>query len=387
MTSSSSQAENSSADLFIIIPVLFLAGLGLIMVYSSSAVYAERLVGNPSHFMVHQGVHFLLGLVALCVVYRLPSEFMRKKVGWFFLIAVFLCLMVLIPGVGVVRGGARRWLDFGIAAFQPSEVAKLALVILLAAMMARRDKQAPAARVSLVLPLLVAQVVVVLLLMEPDLGTALVVELIVGVMIFVGGVRLRALAVMALMASPVFYHLVVGTPWRLRRLLGYIDPWAYRETVGYQVTEAMISMGSGGPFGLGVGEGKHGLFFLPEAHTDFVFAIVGQELGFLGVFLVILAFSVLVGRALYLALSVDSNFQRYLAVGIAAAIGLPALFNTAVVMGLLPTKGLPLPFVSYGGSHIVASFVLVGLLLRISADLGSAHRRDTPGYAGVGVAL
>lgn len=369
-----------SIDLLIVVPVLVLAGLGLVMVYSSSAVYADRLHHDPTYFVVRQGARVLCGLLALWVAVHVSPAVWRQRSGWLFVAAVCLCTAVLIPGIGVTRGGARRWLDFGVAMFQPSELAKIAVIVLLASVLARRESQPAARRISLLVPMLLAQVLVGLLLLEPDLGTALVVELVTAVMIFVAGVRLRALALLALMASPVFYHLVVGTPWRLRRLLAYIDPWAYRQTVGYQVTEAMISMGSGGATGLGIGEGRHGLFFLPEAHTDFILAIVGQELGLAGVVLVLSAYVVLVGRALYLGVVSETAFARYLAVGIGAVIGVPALFNISVVMGLLPTKGLPLPFMSYGGSHVLAGLFLVGVLLRLSRDARRQRAADTSGW-------
>jgi cell division protein FtsW len=167
---------------------------------------------------------------------------------------------------------------------------------------------------------------------------------------------------------PVLYHLIVGTPFRLRRVLGYIDPWAYRSTVGYQVTEALISIGSGGLFGVGLGDGKQKLFFLPEAHTDFIFAILAEEMGLLGVVLLLGAFAILLWRGMRLAMRAGDAFDRYLALGVTGLVGIPAVFNVCVATGLLPTKGLPLPFVSYGGSNLVVTMAAMGLLLRIDRD-------------------
>ncbi|MCK5690080.1 FtsW/RodA/SpoVE family cell cycle protein, partial [Myxococcota bacterium] len=200
---------------------------------------------------------------------------------------------------------------------------------------------------------------------EPDLGSALVIELIVGAMVFVAGLRLWVLAGMVLAGTPFLYHLIVGTPFRLQRILGYIDPWAYRSTVGYQVTEALISIGSGGVTGVGLGEGKHKLFFLPEAHTDFIFAILAEELGLIGVTVLLGAFALLIFRMAKVAISATDSFQGFLAVGLLALVGVPAVFNTFVATGLLPTKGLPLPLVSYGGSNLLVTLIGIGLVMGI----------------------
>jgi cell division protein FtsW len=216
---------------------------------------------------------------------------------------------------------------------------------------------------------------VLLILVEPDLGTALVIELIVAVMVFAAGLRLRTLIMLGLAGLPVLYHLVVGTPFRLQRLLSYVDPWAYRSTVGYQITESLISIGSGGITGVGLGGGKQKLFFLPEAHTDFIFAILGEELGLIGVLLVLAAFVVFVWRGLRIAVHAKTAFDSYLALGLTALVGVPALFNAGVATGLLPTKGLSLPFVSYGGSNLVVTFMAVGMLLRLDCGEGSGKHR------------
>jgi cell division protein FtsW len=253
--------------------------------------------------------------------------------------------------------------------FQPSEATKLAVVVLLAALLARRKAASrDGTPRGLLGPVLLTQVPVALILCEPDLGTALVIEGLMVLMVFAAGLRPRTLVVLALAAMPVLYHLIVGTPFRLRRVLGYIDPWAYRSTVGYQVTEALISIGSGGLLGVGLGDGKQKLFFLPEAHTDFIFAILAEELGLLGVCLLLTAFAVLIWRGLRLAMHAADTFDAYLALGLTSLIAIPAVFNACVATGLLPTKGLPLPFVSYGGSNLVVTLVAVGMLWRIDRD-------------------
>lgn len=371
--------QPSSVDFWLCVSVGVLLSLGLVLVYSSSAVHAAQRYGDAEHFIKQQLVRALIGIGILVALRVTPRQWLADNAGWILIGGLLLCSAVLVPGLGLVRGGARRWLSLGGVGFQPSELVKLAVVIGLAAILARREARSPAKRGSLLVPVLIAQLPVVLILAEPDLGTALVIELIVATMVFVAGVRVRTLALLMLAALPIFYHLVVSTPFRLRRLLAFIDPWAYRHTVGYQLSEALISTGSGGITGLGIGEGKHGLFFLPEAHTDFIFAILGQELGLVGVLSLLSLFALLLWRVTRIALRASSRFDRYLAIGLAATIGIPAVFNTCVVTGLLPTKGLPLPLVSYGGSNLIATLAAIGLILRIDRDTRLGEETgDTP---------
>ena len=358
-------------DWILLLAVWLLLSFGLIFVYSSSAVHSINRFNTPTHYLYSHASKCLMGLLLLWVCSRVPIDVWRRHALLIFCLSVLLLLAVLVPGIGLVKGGARRWLSLGFMTLQPSELAKLAAVIAVASVLTRRELAPPMQRKSLLIPAFLAQIPVVLILAEPDLGTALVIELIVGIMIFTAGVRLRVLAMLLLAVLPVFYHLLLSTPFRLRRLLAYVDPWAYRQTVGYQLSEALISVGSGGFFGLGLGEGKHGLFFLPEAHTDFIFAIVAQELGFFGVIVLLAAFIVVVWRGLSIVLRAESTFERYLGIGLLALVAVPAIFNLAVVTGLLPTKGLPLPFISYGGSNLVVTLAAVGLLLRIQQDTQS----------------
>lgn len=358
---------------------IVLAGLGLVLVYSASSVYAARTYGDAEHFLALQASWTLAGLLALIFTAKQSGERLARLAPWFFLATTVLCAAVLVPGLGKLVNGAQRRLVLGPVGFQPSEVTKIAVVVVLALVLARRERRQREARPSLLVPVLLVQVPVLLILAEPDLGTAIVVELLVAAMVFVAGVRLRTLLFLGLASLPVIYHLVVGTPFRLQRLLSYIDPWAYRSTVGYQITESLISIGSGGMTGVGLGGGKHKLFFLPEAHTDFIFAILAEELGLVGVLVVLGAFALFIWRGLGLARRARTAFDAYLALGLTALVGIPALFNAAVATGLLPTKGLSLPFVSYGGSNLVVTFAAVGMLLRIAAEQRGAGRQHGHG--------
>ena len=358
--------------------VLTLLTLGLVMVYSSSSAYAGKLFGDPEYFIRRQLVWCGLGLGAIALILRVPTHVFSRRAGWFALIAVVLCALVLIPGIGVKVGGARRWLDFGLARFQPSEFAKVALVILFAVVCSRRAQRGDTDTSSLVVPFLFAQIPIILIYLEPDLGTAVVIESVLLVMLLVAGLKIRVLGLVVLCIAPIGYHLIMGTEYRLRRVLGFIDPWAHRSNEGYQLTEALISIGSGGVTGLGLGQGKKQLFFLPEAHTDFIFAILAEELGFIGVVFFVTAFSILVFRCVRIAMRAPDLFRVFLATGITAMLAIPMLFNLAVATGLVPTKGLPLPFMSAGGSNMLMVLVCIGVLLRIqlesdgSRDFGEA---------------
>ncbi len=363
-----SPARAPGLDGILVVTVAALVAMGLVAVYSSSSVYAASRYGDAEHFLKLQAVWCGVGLLAMALTCRVSSATLKRRAGWLFLAAVVLLVLVLVPAVGHRVGGARRWLSLFGATLQPSELAKLSVVVILAAILARRDEQAAGGRPSLFWPVLIVQLPVALILAEPDLGTALVLEIIVAAMVFAAGLRLRTLVIGSFAALPVFYHLVVGTPFRLQRLLSFIDPWAYRSTIGYQVTEALISIGAGGVTGVGLGESKHKLFFLPEAHTDFIFAILAEELGLVGASLLLVCFALLLWRGVRAATRAASSFDAYLGVGLVALIGVPAAFNVCVATGLLPTKGLPLPFLSYGGSDLLANLTAVGLLLRIERD-------------------
>jgi cell division protein FtsW len=375
----------AGSDLLLVGVTTILGGLGLVLVYSASAVFAAKVYhGDAQHFLVQQAGWALAGLAAMAVAMRVSSATLMRWAPWLLLGCMALCVAVLVPGLGKFVNGAHRRLAVGAVGFQPAELCKLAVILALARVLARREKKDESARGSLLGPVILVQVPVLLVLVEPDLGTALVIEGILAVMVFAAGVRLRTLALLALCAMPVLYGQVMGTEFRLKRMLSYLDPWAYRSTIGYQITESLISIGSGGVFGVGLGGGKQKLFFLPEAHTDFIFSILGEELGLLGIVLVLGCFVLLVWRGLRIAERARSPFDAYLALGVTALIGVPALFNAGVATGLLPTKGLSLPFVSYGGSNLVVSFVAIGILLRLGREQGGAQRRAGAEAGGTG---
>ena len=337
---------------------------GIVMVYSASAVYATQKFGSATYFFRRDVLWSALGLAAMGVAMRTDFGVYRRWSYALIIGSVGMLGAVLVVGARI--NGARRWFHVGGVSFQPAELAKLALVIYLAYSLAKKAEKVKSFTVGFVPHMIVCGLMMGLLLKQPDLGTAVILGATTLILLFVAGAKLSYIIIAFLAAAPVMYQAIVGTPWRLRRMLAFLDPWQYRYDVGYQITESLISIGSGGVHGLGLGDGKQKLFFLPEAHTDYVMAIVGEELGLFGVCAVTALFVILVWRGARAALRARDAFGCYLGFGITAMFGLQALVNLGVVLGALPTKGLPLPFVSFGGSTLVVDLFAMGILLNIS---------------------
>jgi cell division protein FtsW len=376
----SSAADNlapvaAAWDLTLFGVALLLSAFGLVMVYSASAVYALGRFGTDTHFALRQLLYLGAGLVAMAFAMRLDYRTLARWSRPLLIAAVVLLIVVLVPGVGVRVGGAQRWFRLGPLSLQPSELAKLALMIYLATILADENRRLKALGTGFVAPLLVVGLVTGLTLLQPDLGTAVLLGLSALLLMFVAGARLVYLAGAGLIAAPLAWFAIAGTPWRLQRLLAFFDPEGHKEGAGYQVYEALLTLGSGGLRGVGLGEGQQKLFYLPEAHTDFILPVIGQELGFLGVSAVIVLFGLLLWRGGRAALGAPDRFGRYLALGFTGVLGFQACMNMAVVVGVMPTKGITLPFVSYGGTSLVTSLFMVGVLLSISAGRRPAPRR------------
>ncbi len=351
-------------DAPLLFAVLTLVGLGVVMVAASSPVLAAASNGDALYFVKRQIAFAVAGSFALVAGAAVAPAALERRALPLLGVALLLLVLVLVPGIGHVAGGSRRWFQLGPVGLQAGEVAKLAVVVTLAASLSRRAPST-AAKVS---RLVVPAVAMALLLGEPDFGTAVLVASVTFVMLFVGGARVGALAGIVALAVPAGVVVVSTSAYRMRRVLAFLDPWAHRYDIGYQITESLMTVGSGGLFGLGLGESKQKLFFLPAAHTDFIFAVIGEELGFLGVLLVLVCLAVIGWRAMKAALKAQSAFSSLLIVGLASTIIIQASFNIAVALGLVPTKGITLPFVSYGGSSLIMSMLCAGLLLRACAD-------------------
>jgi cell division protein FtsW len=361
---------------------VILALIGLVMVFSASAVVAGNRFQDPGFFLKRQLIWLTCGLVLLHLISRIDYIWWKRLAIPLLGLMIILLVLVLMPSFGVVANGARRWLRLGPISIQPAELAKLIAVIYLAAFLAKKEDRITNFLGGLVPPLLVIGVLGGFVLLERDLGTVVVMGSVAISLLFLGGARIAHLVSLALCAVPVILVLVLGSAYRRERLMTFLAPWKDASDAGFQITQSFLAFGSGGPFGVGLGEGKQKLFFLPEAHTDFVLALVGEELGLVGTGAIIVLFAMFVVRGFQVAARARMPFGRYLGMGITLLIGVQALINACVVTGLVPTKGLTLPFVSYGGSSLVTCMVGVGILLNISRDRQTG--REESGRSGRG---
>jgi cell division protein FtsW len=353
-------------DLLLVAVVLALTGFGLVMVFSAGAVFAAKTYGDWTYFLKREAIYAGGGLLAFLVGMRIDYSIYRKVTYPLLLVSVLLLAAVLKLGPSI--NGAVRWFRLGPLSFQPSELAKFALALYLAVLLARKAEKVRDFSMGFLPPLLMTGVFLGLLLKQPDLGTAVIIGVTALGMMFVAGTRTSYILISVLIAAPVGWKVfITGESWRMKRILAYLYPWQYRRDIGYQLYESLISVGSGGVWGQGLGQGHQKLFFLPEAHTDFILAVVGEELGLLGILSVLVVFSLLIWRGMRASMRARDPYGCYLAFGITCLFGLQAIVNMCVVLGLLPTKGLPLPFVSYGGTALVMSLFMAGVLANISA--------------------
>ncbi len=353
-------------DRLLVTMVLALTGFGAVMVFSAGAAFAAKTYGDWTYFLKREAAYGAVGLLAFAIGMRLDYSVYRRLTYPLLFLSVVLLAAVLKLGPSI--NGAVRWFRFSGFSFQPSELAKFALVLYLAVLLARKAEKVKDFSIGFLPPLVMTGVFLLLLLKQPDLGTAVIIGVTALGLLFVAGTRTSYILLCVLTAAPLGWKLfIAGEPWRMRRFMAFLYPWQYRRDSGYQLYESLISVGSGGTFGQGLGQGHQKLFFLPEAHTDFILAIVGEELGLVGVLSVLLAFAILVWRGLRASSRARDPFGCYLAFGVTLLFGLQALVNMCVVLGMLPTKGLPLPFVSYGGTALVMSLFMAGVLTNISA--------------------
>jgi cell division protein FtsW len=354
------------ADRLLCGAALTLTAFGAVMVFSAGAAFAAKTYNDWTFFLKREAIYGVLGLCAFVVALRTDYSIYRRLTYPLLFLALALLAGVLM--IGSRAGGAVRWFKLGPLSFQPSEMAKFALVLYLAVLLARKAEKVRQFSIGFLPPLLMTGMFLGLLLLQPDLGTAVIMGVTAIGLLFVAGTRADYILLAVLAAAPVGWKVfITGTPWRMRRMLAFLNPWQFRREGGYQLYESLITVGSGGWVGQGLGHGRQKLFFLPEAHTDFILAIVGEELGLVGILFVLTGFGVLVWRGMVAAARARDVFGSYLAFGLSCLFGLQALVNMAVVMGLLPTKGLPLPFISYGGTALVMSLFMAGVLANISA--------------------
>jgi cell division protein FtsW len=358
--------DRLAIDKWLLIAVAALLALGVTMVLSTSYLYSQERYADGTYFFRKQMMAMGAGMLLLIICSILPSTFYRRFAYPLLGVAFVVLVMVLVPGIGAHRGGARRWIMLPGFAFQPSELAKLALVIYLAHSMAKKEQMIRTFSVGVLPHLIVAGAFAGVLLLEPDFGSVLILTMLLYSMLFIGGARVHHLLATGLMALPVLVYVMMKAEYRLRRLMTFLDPWADASGSGFHIVQSLIAFGSGQLWGRGLGESRQKLFYLPEAHTDFVYSVIGEELGLLGAVAVLALFGVIIMRGLRLTGKIEEPFDQYLAFGLTVLLGLQALIHMGVVMGLMPTKGLVLPFISYGGSAMVINLMEAGILLGLS---------------------
>ena len=361
-------AKRYRPDRILLITTLTLVVLGVLMVFSASAMLASELYGHPAMFLLRQLVWVLLGVGGLFLMLQLDYKRLCQPAVVFPALFVVLALLVAVFFLDPSRS-THRWVRMGMFSIQPSELAKLVLILFLAYFLEWRRHAVndvpgtllPAAAMTLVLFGLVV--------IEPDLGTAAALGLIAGTMFFAAGMRLRYIAYLGLAALPAVYLLIVRVPYRMARIKSFLDPYADPQGTGFQAIQSLLAVGSGGITGVGLMDGKQKLFYLPEAHTDFIYAVIGEELGLIGAALVVVLFGLFAWRGLRIALNAPDGLARLLAVGVTTMVVGQALINLSVVLGMMPTKGIGLPFISYGGSGLLVMMLGVGLLLNVSQQM------------------
>ena len=350
--------------------ILLLLVTSIVMVYSSSSVVALTTYDDASFFMRRQIMWGVIGLSLMALTMRVNHHLLADKRVVIALLLISLVLLgaTLIPGVGRMVNGSRRWLRLGPLSFQPSEFAKLALVVYMSYYIAKKSQELRDFMQGLFPAYVVTGIFLIVALRQPDFGSAMTLAGVVCIMLFVGGANLLHLGGTVLAALPLIYIAVAHSAYRARRVFSFLDPWADPQGAGHQIIQSFLAFGSGGLFGRGLGEGRQKLLFLPERHSDFIYAVIGEELGLIGALFVLLLFFIILWRGIRIVLSAGEPFSRMLALGITLLVTMQGMINMAVVTGMLPTKGIALPLVSYGGSSLVITMASLGVLLNISKE-------------------
>jgi cell division protein FtsW len=355
-------------DLWLLGAVLGLLGLGVVMVFDASYFLGAERFGDAYALIRRQAVFIVLSAAIAFGLSRGDPQTLRRFAYPALIATLLLLVLVLIPGIGQIRGGARRWISLGLFAFEPSELMKPVFVLYLAQSLSRKQERMHSFAFGVLPHLVMVVVPILLLLLQPDFGASAVLAVVTAAMLFAGGARLMQLAALVLVALPPGLGLIWHSPYRWQRVTAFLDPWHDPLGNGFQLVQSFLAFGSGGVVGTGLGNGKQKLFYLPEGHTDFIFSLIGEELGLLGAIVVLLCFGVLAMRGFRIATRSRDCFARLLAFGLTFLMVGQAILNISVATGLLPTKGMPLPLVSYGGSAMIASGVEVGLLLALSRE-------------------
>lgn len=362
----------------LVLVVALLVALGIVMIYSASAIFAQETLGNRWYYLTRHLVYLAIGLVVSILVLAVDAQWLRRHLKLLLGVCFLLLVAVLLPGLGHEVAGARRWFRLGAFSFQPSEAAQVAVVLYIADVLARKQDRLASFLHGFLPPMLILGTFVGLILLQPDLGTALAMAAVVFLMLFVSGIEGIHLGPALASAIPVVALLVASKPYRVRRMIAFANPWADPHGAGFQLIQSLVAVGTGGLLGVGLGQSRQKLFYLPAAHTDFIFAVIGEELGLLGATAVLGLFLAFLWMGVKIALRASDLFAQLASLGLTCLIGLKALINIAVAVGVVPTKGLPLPFVSFGGSSLIFNLMIVALLLNFAKGSSAVRVRVVP---------
>jgi len=360
-------AEGERPDILILVITLILVTVGTAMIYSSSSILAMERFKDAQYFLKKQVFFVLIGMTAMVLLTKLDYHLLRKWAYPGVILSIILLLLIFVPHLGIRAGGARRWLNLVFFSFQVTEFAKICIVLFLAHFLSRKVNVLKSFSRGVLAPLLVTFFIIGLIALEPDFGTAVIIAMILMMMLFLAGCSMKHLGGLTALLIPAAVWMVMFKSYRVDRLKVFLNPWSDPGNKGFQIIQSLLSFGSGGAFGVGIGDGMQKLFYLPEPHTDFILSVIAEESGFVGVMAVICLFAVLIVRGFMVAFRAPDLFGTLLAAGLTMVLALGAFINIAGVMGLIPLKGLTLPFLSYGGTSLIMSLVAVGILLNISS--------------------
>ena len=368
MNTEGQTARETAYDIGLLFPVLLLVGVGIVMVYSASSAVALEEFGSDDRFLKKQAIFALVGLVALVICRHFPYRWYRPLVYPFLGLALVSLIAIHVTDLGLEAGGSARWLNLGIVSFQPSEFARFALILFLAYSLDKKGERLKQFTIGFVPHVAVLCMLGICIIIQPDYGSVVILAALTWLMMFIGGVRFWHLFLwLVAFLLPVAYILLTSESYRIRRILGFLDPWQHSADAGYQIVHSLMAFGTGGLWGAGIGQGYQKLFYLPEPHTDFIFSVIGEEFGLVGVLLIIMLYAWILFKGIQIARNAPDSFGSLMAVGLTIALGMQISINMGVSLNLLPTKGLTLPFLSYGGTSLLLNMASIGILMNINA--------------------
>jgi cell division protein FtsW len=366
------QNENPAKyDSLILTAVLFLTGIGIIMVYSASSVLATKKYGSEYFFLRKQFTFALLGCIVMIIFRNIPYQCYKRLAYPGLLVSIFLLISIFFPGFGHRAGGAARWIHIWGISFQPAEIARFAIILYMAYSLDKKKERLRSFSIGIIPHALFVGSFLILIAMQPDFGSVVIIATLTFLMLFAGGIPIHHLLGCVMIFIPTAYYLVINAPYRLQRIITFLNPWQYRTDAGYQIIHSLMAFGTGGFWGAGLGKSYQKLFYLPEPHTDFIFSVIGEELGLIGVLVILTLYGLIIWRGFSITLTINDMFGACLALGFTSAVALQVCINMSVTLGLMPTKGLTLPLLSYGGTSLICHMAVMGILMNIGSQVKS----------------